>query len=63
MIYLIVLNLIAIQTFADDTSLFSVTTDSLRSSNLLNIDRGLIKDWAFQWKMLFNPHLPRKQLK
>ena len=44
-----------VKMFADDTALFSVMTDSLRSSNLLNIDLGLIKNCAFQWKMLFNP--------
>ena len=41
----------------DDASLFLVITDILRSSNLL------IEDWAFQWKMLFNPDPSKKQLK
>ena len=49
-----------VKIFADDTSLFSVMIDSLRSSNLLNTDLALIEDWAFQWKMLFNPD-PSKQ--
>ena len=48
-----------VKIFADDTSLFSVTVDNLISSNL-NIDLRLIEDWAFQWKMLFNPD-PSKQ--
>ena len=47
--------------FSAATSLFSVMIDSLRSSNLFNIDYGLIKNWAFQWKMLFSPG-PSKQV-
>ena len=39
-----------VRIFADDTSLFSVIIDSLRSSNLLNIDLRLIENWAFQKK-------------
>ena len=46
--------------FADDTSLFSVVTDINKSCNDLNSDLSLINDWAFQWKMSFNPD-PNKQ--
>ena len=41
--------------FADDTSLFSVVHDISKSSNDLNNDLAKISDWAFQWKMNFNP--------
>ena len=44
-----------VKIFADDTSLFSVMTDSLRSSNLLNIDLGLIEDWVFSGKCYSDP--------
>ena len=42
-----------IKFFADDTMLFSVVHD--RSSSALNRDSQLINDWAYQWKMFFNP--------
>ena len=41
--------------FADDTSLFSVVK-SVDASNIdLNNDLKEIGEWAFQWKMIFNP--------
>ena len=46
--------------FADDTSLFSVTYGITTSANKLNNDLKKISDWAFQWKMSFNPD-PCKQ--
>ena len=46
--------------FADDASLFSVTDDITTSANELNNDLKKISDWAFQWKMSFNPD-PSKQ--
>ena len=46
--------------FADDTSLFSVIHDIATSANELNNDLKKISDWAFQWKMSFNPD-PSKQ--
>ena len=46
--------------FADDTSIFSTVYDVTRSSESLNRDLSTIKDWAFQWKMSFNPD-PSKQ--
>ena len=41
--------------FADDTSLFSVVHNSLSSSTDLNNDLVKISEWAYQWKMSFNP--------
>jgi len=46
--------------FADDTSLFSLVLDQIQSSAILNRDLGRINDWAYQWKMSFNPD-PTKQ--
>ena len=41
--------------FADDTSLFSVVHDVTKSVNELNDDLEKISNWAYQWKMSFNP--------
>ena len=41
--------------FADDTSLFSIIHDSVITTLELNSDLSRIKQWAFQWKMSFNP--------
>ena len=41
--------------FADDTSLFTIVKDENKSANVLNNDLSLISEWAFNWKMLFNP--------
>ena len=49
-----------VKIFADDTSLFSLVIDQLRSSNDLNLDLRKISEWAYQWKMSFNPE-PSKQ--
>ena len=46
--------------FADHTSLFSVIHDSQTSANVLNKDLEVIHNFAFQWKMNFNPD-PTKQ--
>ena len=46
--------------FADDTSLFSKIIDTRNSQNTLNSDFEIIKNWAYQWKMQFNPD-PKKQ--
>ena len=46
--------------FADDTSMFSTVFDVTRSSQILNQDVCTIKNWAYQWKMVFNPD-PSKQ--
>ena len=42
--------------FADDTSLFTIAKDKNNvSANVLNNDLLLISQWAFNWKMIFNP--------
>ena len=46
--------------FADDTSLFSKVLDVNESTKKLNLDLEKISEWAFQWKMHFNPD-PNKQ--
>ena len=46
--------------FADDTSLFSVVHDIDTSANDLNHGLENISEWAFQWKIKFNPD-PTKQ--
>ena len=45
--------------FADDTSLFTIIKDRNVSANILNNDLQLISQWAYKWKMLFNPD-PKK---
>ena len=46
--------------FVDDTSLFSVIHASSTIRNELNDDLVKINNWAYQWKMSFNPD-PNKQ--
>ena len=41
--------------FAGGTSLFSVTHNINSTANDLNSDLMKISNWAFQWKMRFNP--------
>ena len=41
--------------FADDTSLFSVVHEIDTSANNLNHDLEKNSEYAFQWKMKFNP--------
>ena len=47
--------------FADDTSLFPVVNDIDTSASDLNEDLEKIGNWAFKWKMNFNPD-PNKQV-
>ena len=49
-----------VKLFADDTSLFSVVHDIASSSCDLNHDLNKVREWAFQWKISFNPE-PSKQ--
>ena len=44
-----------VKLFSDDISLFSVVHDPNISAELLNNDLHKIQEWAFQWKMSFNP--------
>ena len=46
--------------FADDRSIFSVVKDHLNSSNKLNEDLSKISQWAYQWKMSFNPDVSKQ---
>ena len=46
--------------FADDTSLFSVVNDIQSSAATLRNDLTVISNWAFQWKMIFNPDLTKQ---
>ena len=46
--------------FADDASLFSEVRDINTSAAHLNNDLRRISNWAFQWKISFNPD-PSKQ--
>ena len=46
--------------FADDTMLYSIVHDTHTSAADLNHDLELIRLWAYQWKMEFNPD-PTKQ--
>ena len=48
------------KSFADDASLFSEVRDINTSAAHLNNDLRRISNWAFQWKMSFNPD-PSKQ--
>ena len=45
--------------FADDTSHFTIVKDKNESANILNDDVQLISNWAYKWKMHFNPD-PKK---
>ena len=45
--------------FVDDTSLFSIVHNPNESTKYLNLDLSVISQWAYQWKMLFNPD-PKK---
>ena len=49
-----------VRLFADDASLFYVVIDADISADVLNHDLKAIENWAFQWKMNFNPD-PTKQ--
>ena len=46
--------------FAYNRSLFSHVLDKDTSQDELNYDLQKVSDWAFQWKMQFNPD-PKKQ--
>ena len=48
--------------FGDDTSLFSKVTDKNNSNSQLNFDLAKICQWAFQWKMSFNPDLNKQAI-
>ena len=49
-----------IRFFADDTMLYSVVHDPNVSANELNHGLKLINDWAYQWRMSFNPDVNKQ---
>ena len=49
-----------VKLFADDTSVFSIVHDIDSSTKQLNDDLKKISDWAYQWKMSFNPDLSKQ---
>ena len=49
-----------VKLFADDASLFSAIHDINVSAGGLNEDLKKIRDWVFQWKMIFNPHTSKQ---
>ena len=51
-----------VKIFADDTMLFSVVNNPAISANELNHDLKVINQWAYQWKMKFNPDLKKQEL-
>ena len=46
--------------FAADTSLFSVAKNIHTSATTLSYDLNVTTNWAFQWKIVFNPDLSKK---
>ena len=46
--------------FADDTSLFSIVNNIHTSATTLSQDLKAITNWAFQWKIIFNPDLSKQ---
>ena len=49
-----------VKLFADDTSLFTVVQDSNTAASDMNHDLELVRKWADDWRMSFNPD-PTKQ--
>ena len=49
-----------VKLFADATSLFTVVEDSTTAASDMNHDLELIRQWAYDWRMSFNPD-PQKQ--
>ena len=55
-----VLGPLLVKLFANDTSVFNVVFVTDISAEVLNQDLSAVQDWAYQWKMSFNPD-PAKQ--
>ena len=51
-----------VKLFADDTAIFSTVNTPMETANELMHDLEQIRNWAIQWKMLFNPD-QTKQIK
>ena len=50
----------SVKLFADDTSLFSTVYDPNMSADQLDKDLKKISDWAYEWKITFNPDLSKQ---
>ena len=50
-----------VKLFEDDTSLLSVVNNASVSASRLNNNLLKIRDWAFTWKMSFNPDLHKQK--
>ena len=46
--------------FADDGSISSIVNDINVSTEEVNDDLKRISEWAYQWKMMFNPNLTKQ---
>ena len=46
-----------VKLFADDTSTFSNVNDINVSTEEINNDLKRVSEWAYQWKMMFNPEV------
>lgn len=51
-----------IRLFADDSSLFASVSDIQTTQQLLSEDLHTIADWAYQWKMNFNPDASKQAI-
>lgn len=51
-----------IKLFADDSSLFIKVQDIDTAQSLLNSDLEKITEWAYQWKMQFNPDITKQAI-
>ena len=49
-----------VKLFADDTSVFSAVHNSNTTVKELNKDLQKISEWAYKWKMSFNPDLNKQ---
>ena len=52
-----------VKLFADDISIFHVVKDPNTSAEILNHNLTRISEWAYRWKMLFNPDFSKQALK
>ena len=48
--------------FADDSSLFACVTDVTQTHDRLVSDLESISNWAYQWKMVFNPDITKQAI-
>ena len=54
-------NLISnVKLFADEATIFSIVNDIHVSTEEINNDLKRISEWAYQWKMMFNPDLTKQ---